>query len=243
MIRRRTGRPAGPRTAAIIPAAGSGRRLGGPTPKQFLSIRDVSILARTLRIFESSPLIHEICLVVPRGLEKRCRQDLVVIQALKKVIHIVAGGKTRQDSVYRGLQNISPAVTRIVVHDGVRPFITPDLLARTIRGCRGKVGAVAAVPLKDTPKRIDAKGMILSTPDRDRLYAAQTPQVFPKKILMEAYRKAYTDGISGTDDSSLVERLGYSVRIVEGSYDNIKITTAEDFRLAEAILSRRSMGS
>ena len=217
--------------------------MGGPTPKQFLSIREASILVRTLEIFETSPLIHEICLVVPRGLERRCRREVVETHRLKKVSRIVAGGKTRQDSVHRGLRHLSPTVTRVVVHDGVRPFITADLLARTIRACRGNVGAVAAVPMKDTPKRIGADGLILSTPDRERLYAAQTPQVFPRKILMEAYRKAYTDGISGTDDSSLVERLGYAVRIVEGSYDNIKITTAEDIRLAEAILSARSIES
>jgi len=128
---------------------------------------------------------------------------------------------------------------RVVVHDGVRPFLSEELLGRTIKSCRENEGAVAAVPSKDTPKYIHEDGAVASTLDRARLVLAQTPQVFPIKILMEAYRRAYTDGVCSTDDSALVERLGYKVRIVEGAWDNIKITTVQDLRLAEKILEAR----
>lgn len=227
------------RVAAVIPAAGFGRRMGRSTPKQFLLLNGVPVLVHTLKVFESSPLIHEICLVVPRGMEGRCRTELLERFGLTKVIRVVPGGETRQESVYQGLLKTSPDVVRVVVHDGVRPFLSAELLGRVIEAGKEKAGAVAAVPLKDTPKYVGDDGFILSTPDRARLHLAQTPQVFPKKILMEAYQKAYADGVNSTDDSALVERLGYPVRIVEGTWDNIKITTAEDLQLAEKILKLR----
>ncbi|MEK6684276.1 MAG: 2-C-methyl-D-erythritol 4-phosphate cytidylyltransferase, partial [Nitrospirota bacterium] len=223
----------GSRVAAVIPAGGFGRRMGCSTPKQFLRLDGIPVLVHTLRVFDSSPLIHEICLVIPRGMEDRCRTELIEPYGLTKVIRIVPGGETRQESVYQGLLKTSPDVVRVVVHDGVRPFLSAELLGRVIEAGWEKAGAVAAIPLKDTPKYVGEDGFILSTPDRARLHLAQTPQVFSRKILMEAYQKAYADGVNSTDDSALVERLGYPVRIVEGGWDNIKITTVEDLHLAE----------
>ncbi|MBI3609916.1 MAG: 2-C-methyl-D-erythritol 4-phosphate cytidylyltransferase [Nitrospirae bacterium] len=227
------------RVAAVIPAAGVGRRMGLATPKQFLSLDGVPILVHTLRVFEASPLVHEICVVVPGGMEGRCRGDLVKPYGLKKVTRVAAGGPTRQDSVYHGLMTMSGDVTRVVVHDGVRPFLSMELLERLVKAVEGADGAIAAVPMKDTPKSVRDDGTVASTLDRTGLYLAQTPQVFQREILTAAYEKAYADGVNSTDDSALVERLGYRVRVVEGSWDNIKITTAHDLRLAEEIVEMR----
>jgi 2-C-methyl-D-erythritol 4-phosphate cytidylyltransferase len=227
------------RVAAVIPAAGRGGRMGSSTPKQFLPIAGIPILVHTLKVFESSPLIHDIYLVVPRGMESACRIDLLEPYGFKKVTRIVPGGETRQESVYRALETIAPEVLCVVVHDGARPFLTAPLLQRVLEAATQKTGAIAAVPLKDTPKYVREDGVVLSTPDRTRLYLAQTPQAFPKKILMEAYQRAYADGIHSTDDAALVERIGFPVRIVEGSWDNIKITTAEDLHFAENIIEMR----
>jgi 2-C-methyl-D-erythritol 4-phosphate cytidylyltransferase len=213
--------------------------MGRSTPKQFLRLDGVPILVHTLKVFEASPLIHEVCLVVPQGREKQCRKELLEPYGLKKVTRTVPGGATRQDSVYRGLSAISPEAVRVVVHDGVRPFLSPELLKSVIKASEGGDGAIAAVPLKDTPKYVHEDGTVDRTPDRARLYLAQTPQVFLKNVLIEAYSKAYVDGVNSTDDSALVERLGYRVRVVEGAWDNIKITTADDLDLAEKILRMR----
>lgn len=227
------------RVAAIIPAAGSGRRMGRSTPKQFLLLDDIPVLVYTLKVFESSPLIDEICLVVPPGMEDRCRIELLEAYGLKKVGRVISGGETRQASVYQGLLKIPSGMDRVVVHDGVRPFLSEALLRRVLEAATEEVGAIAAMPLKETPKQVREDGTVLSTPDRARLYLAQTPQVFPRKVLMEAYQKAYADGVVSTDDSALVERLGFPVRIVAGAWDNIKITTAEDLHLAGKILELR----
>ena len=227
------------RAAAVVVAAGQSRRMRLPTRKQFLLLEEIPVLVHTLRVFESSLLIREVCLVVPRGTEAWCRREILKKYQLKKVKGIVAGGKTRQDSVYRGLRKISPKSHLIVIHDGVRPFLTLKLLNRAIRICRSDGGVVTALPLRDTPKYVGQGGIIKSTIDRSGIFLAQTPQVFARKILMEAYRRAYTDGVTCTDDSALVERLGYHVRVLEGNVENFKITTAEDLRLAGRILEDR----
>ncbi|HUK57274.1 MAG TPA: 2-C-methyl-D-erythritol 4-phosphate cytidylyltransferase [Nitrospiria bacterium] len=227
------------RVAAVIPAAGSGRRMGRSTPKQFLLLDGVPILVHTLKVFEASPLIHEVCLVVPQGHVEQCREELLEPYGLKKVTRTVSGGATRQDSVYRALSAISAEAVRVVVHDGVRPFLSPELLKRVIHASEKGQGAIAALQIKDTPKYVHEDGRVERTPDRTRMYLAQTPQVFPKNILIEAYSKAYVDGIVSTDDSSLVERLGYPVQVVEGTWDNIKITTMDDLALAEKIIRIR----
>jgi len=231
------------RISAVIPAAGSGRRVGNPIPKQFLILDGIPVLVHTLKVFDSSPWIHEIILVVPPGMEAGGRTDWIAPYGLKKIVRIIPGGETRQASVYEGLMKTSPEMDAVVVHDGVRPFLSADLLQRVIEAGREGGGAIAAVPLKDTPKEVGDDGIVRLTPDRARLYLAQTPQVFPRKVLMEAYQKAYADGIKSTDDSSLVERLGYPVKIVEGAWDNIKITTPSDLPLAEKIMALRREGS
>ena len=216
--------------------------MGSSSPKQFLLLAGVPVLVHTLRVFDSSPLIHDVCLVVPPGMEPSCRVDVIAAYGLKKVCRIVPGGETRQASVYQGLMNTSPETDWIVVHDGVRPFLSADLLRWLLEAAKDGTGVIAAMPLKDTPKEIREDGTIVSTPDRARLVLAQTPQVFSRKVLMEAHQKAYADGVLGTDDSALVERLGHPVRMIEGNWDNIKITTPEDLRWAERILEMRQPG-
>lgn len=230
-----------PKTAAVIPAAGKGLRTGLSTPKQFLPLLGIPVWIHAVRIFEASPLIEEIIMVVPRDAHESCR-EAIEVHGLKKVSRMVAGGDTRQDSVWAGLEQVSTEVEMVAVHDGVRPMLSDALLARTVRGCRGKEGCIPIIPFKDTPKRLSEGGTILSTLDRTGLVLAQTPQVFDKEILMEAYRRAYTDGIRATDDAALVERLGYPVRVVEGQWDNIKLTTAEDLQVAEALMKSRGPG-
>jgi 2-C-methyl-D-erythritol 4-phosphate cytidylyltransferase len=223
------------RVAAIIPAAGSGRRMGNATPKQFLPLAGIPVLVHTLKVFDASPLIDTICLVVPPGTEREFREKWLEPHGVKKVGFIVPGGRTRQASVRGGLSHIGTDTERVVVHDGVRPLLTVELLRRVLDAGTNETGAIAAIPLKDTPKFVREDGFVRSTPDRSGLYLAQTPQVFPRKILIEAYRKAYADGVESTDDAALVERLDFPVRIVDGSWDNIKVTTTEDLLLAEKL--------
>lgn len=227
------------RVAAVIPAAGRSRRMGLKTRKPFLFLKDLPVLIHTLRVFESCPLIHEVCLVVPKDMDKKHANTLIKQYGLRKVRKVLPGGKTRQDSVYEGLKTLGPDISMVVVHDAVRPFLTRGLLEHSVRACHGRDGVVVAIPLRDTPKYARPDGTVVSTMERDHAFLAQTPQVFPRKILMEAYDRAYTDGVTATDDSALVERMGYDVHLVDGTWDNIKITTPNDLPLAEFILALR----
>ncbi|MGE5591611.1 MAG: 2-C-methyl-D-erythritol 4-phosphate cytidylyltransferase [Bacillota bacterium] len=224
--------------AAIIPAAGQGTRMGGGTAKQFLPLLGKPMLAHTLAAFEAATSITQVVLVVGSDLLDACRREIVERYGFRKVHGIVPGGKERQDSVYSGLRSLGPGYDLVMVHDAARPLVTPEILDRAVAEARGKGAVVAAVPVKDTIKVVDA-GAVVETPERDRLWAAQTPQVFPYALLLEAHQAALEDGFMGTDDAALVERLGRPVHIVEGSPENLKITTPEDLMLAEAILSRR----
>ncbi|HSG05857.1 MAG TPA: 2-C-methyl-D-erythritol 4-phosphate cytidylyltransferase, partial [Nitrospiria bacterium] len=225
------------RTAAIIPAAGQGRRIGSSKPKQFLVLLGKPLLYYSLDVFEKSGWIDEIYLVVPEGMESYCREEILEKFGFKKIKGILKGGQTRQDSVYQGLTALPPDIERVVVHDGVRPFLTGELLGRAVRDCTREIdGVVVAVPLKDTPKRVRAGGWIDSTVNREGLYLAQTPQVFWAGVFKEAYKNAGKEGLKGTDDSALVEEIGGKIRILEGSGENIKVTTPEDLAHAERIL-------
>lgn len=228
------------RVTAIIPAAGQGKRIGAGINKQYLLLAKMPLLLHTLQVFQKEPLIDEVVLVVGKDEVSQCKQELVDKYGLFKVRSILPGGKERQDSVYQGLQALSPDCRWVVVHDGARPLLTSEVLCRTIKTAREYKTAVAAVPVKDTIKVAGEDGIVLSTPDRKNLWIIQTPQVFDRFFLEKAYEKAYNEGYYGTDDASLVERLGIKVKLVIGDYENIKITTPEDLDLAEAILDRRN---
>ena len=227
------------RVAAIIPAAGQGKRMGGGTVKQFLPLLGKPVLAHTLAAFEAAACITDVVLVVGDELVDACRNDIVAQYGFHKVRGIVAGGRERQDSVFNGLRSLGPGYELVVVHDAARPLITPAVLERAVAAARGRGSVVVAVPVKDTIKLVDDQGAVRETPDRGRLWAAQTPQVFPFEALLEAHHKARREGFIGTDDAALVERLGRPVYVLEGSPENIKITTPEDLLLAESILGRR----
>lgn len=233
---------------ALIPAAGQGKRMGNQVNKQFLCLAGLPILVHTLTVFERHPRIDAIVLVCREEEQDFCRKEIVEKFNLKKVVAVVAGGDERQQSVYNGLQALPPDTELVVVHDGARPFVSAEVIDRTLEGAfealeRGAcAAAIAAVPVKDTIKEAGPGGVVAGTPDRTRLWQVQTPQVFAAGLLREAHDQARRDGFAGTDDGALVEHLGRPVQLVPGTYENIKITTAEDLAIGEAILKRRSTG-
>ena len=224
------------KVTAIIPAAGKGKRMLHSVPKHFIRLEDKPVLAYTLDAFEKCPDVNQILVVTRSGEENYCLKEVVEKYGYKKVLKIVIGGDRRQDSVYCGIKELDVDTDIVVVHDGVRPFVSQNTISEAIRLAMFADGVVTAVPVKDTIKNVDCEGIIMSTPDRSTMWYAQTPQVFKRRILEEAYIRAYNDKFTGTDESSLVERLGYKVKIVEGTSDNIKITTKEDLLFAEVIL-------
>ncbi|MBI3086192.1 MAG: 2-C-methyl-D-erythritol 4-phosphate cytidylyltransferase [candidate division NC10 bacterium] len=223
---------------AIVPAAGGGTRIAGTLPKQYLPLAGIPLLTRTLQALRASPRVDRLILVVPPGHEVRCRVEILEPFGLA-VDAMVPGGEDRQASVYAGLQRASLDTDLILVHDGARPFISPAVIQAVVVAAAEAGAAVAAIPVTDTIKVAGPDGWLLETPDRGRLWAAQTPQVFRTALLREAHARALRDGLRSTDDSALVERLGHPVRLVPGSPENLKITTSADLALADQILRAR----
>ena len=226
-----------PKTAAIIPSAGKGRRLGFKK-KPFLLLDGRPILAHTLLAFEKCRLIDAIFVAVAKKDMELCRKNIIEKYGFKKVKTILAGGKERQDSVRLGLDAMGNRFNAVVIHDGARPLVTAKLISDTVNAAYEYGSAITAVPLKDTVKEV-SKGRVKKTIDRNTLRLAQTPQAFKCRILKKACEKAKKDGFIATDKSTLIERLGRKVAIVCGSYENIKITTKEDLRFAGCILRGR----
>jgi 2-C-methyl-D-erythritol 4-phosphate cytidylyltransferase len=220
---------------AIIAAGGQGTRVGGVRAKQFLEISGTPVIIHTLRRFEECATVGETIVVVPTR-DTEAFTELAASYNLKKLARVVAGGATRTESVWRGLEAVSaPNVNVVVVHDAVRPFVTPDEIDSTVREAEKYGAAILATHAVDTIK--EAKGgHVVGTLERARLWHAQTPQCFHYELLRRAYEQAITNAEDATDDSALVERLGATVRIVEGSARNIKITTRQDLALAETLL-------
>jgi 2-C-methyl-D-erythritol 4-phosphate cytidylyltransferase len=219
---------------AVIVAAGKGSRMGASESKQFLLLDDKPILLHTLLAFQASERIAEMVLVTGADDVARCLA-WAEPYGLDKLKQVVAGGAERQHSVWCGLQALSPAVSHVLVHDGVRPFVGRDLLARVANGLQSAEALVAAVPVKDTIKEV-SDGAITGTLARERLWAMQTPQAFRRELLQTAHERAVVDGFVGTDEAVLVERLGAIVRIVPGDDRNFKITTPHDLAMARAML-------
>jgi 2-C-methyl-D-erythritol 4-phosphate cytidylyltransferase len=225
------------KAVAVIASAGTGSRLG-TRKKNYLEIAGRPVLAHTLYAFEKSPLVEGVVLVVPASDEDYCRREIVEKFGLKKVFDVIAGGSERQDSVGCALKVLDRDWDVVVVHDGARPLVTAEIIDETIRAAFKEGAAITAVPLKDTVKEV-TDGTVKRTVAREGVRAVQTPQAFRFKLIKKAYEKAVDEGFMGTDDSSLVERLGEKVKVVDGSYENIKITTEEDILLAECLLGRR----
>ncbi|NQT22762.1 MAG: 2-C-methyl-D-erythritol 4-phosphate cytidylyltransferase [Candidatus Omnitrophica bacterium] len=221
---------------AIIPAAGSGKRLKKNCDKPFIEVNSKPLLFYALNALESSPLIDEIILVVAK---KRISKALNLVRRFRfrKVIKIIRGGKTRSESVSNGLKLLKKSNADLVfIHDGVRPFLEKSLIERCIKAAKKFGSSVACVPVKPTIKA-ERNGFILKTLERSTLLEAQTPQVFRKDLILKAYKNKKML-VCSTDDSKLVEKIGHKVRIVEGSNRNIKVTTPEDLLLAKALLKR-----
>lgn len=222
--------------SAVIVAGGRGKRMDANLSKQYIEIEGKEIVARTLEVFQNSKGIDEIVLVVPGDDIEYCNTNIISMYSFSKVKRVISGGEERQDSVYKGVKSCNPKTNIVVIHDGVRPFINDDMINRSIE-CAGNTGACTmAVPLKDTIKVVDREGFSIETPDRKKFMAVQTPQAFKYDLILKAHEKARKENFMGTDDSMLVERLGYRVKTIMGSYFNIKITTKEDLVFANAIL-------
>lgn len=227
------------KSVALIPAAGVGKRMGAPINKQYLLLNGLPVVARTIAVFEQSPLIDAIYLVIPAEEIPYCQEHVVDACGFKKIAAIVPGGRERQNSVINGLRAMRGRVSDtdvVLIHDGVRPLLTETMLADSITAARVHDGAVVAVPVKDTIK-IARNGIIQNTPPREDLWQAQTPQAFRFDKIFKAHLSAEADGFTGTDDASLLERNGGDLRIILGDYRNIKITTPEDLTLAVAFLT------
>jgi len=227
------------KVTALVPAAGMGKRMGKAVAKQFLPLGDMPMLAHTLLTIQRSSEIDEIIPILSEEDMESCLKNIIEAYHITKVRTLVVGGKERQDSVYNGLRKTDKDTAVIVVHDGVRPFVTTELLRECVEAARKGESVAAGVPLKDTVKEVDDKGIVRQTLERSRIWAIQTPQAFPAKVLRKAYDASYKKKEYGTDDATLVERMGGKIRVIMGSYDNIKITTPEDLILAEEILKRR----
>jgi len=221
--------PAHPRVAVLIPAGGVGTRIGLRTPKQFLRLGGVTILAATLRHFTGHPRVTGIVIAAPAAHVARTR---AVLRG-RRGVTVVPGGATRQESVWCALQAAPTDADIVVVHDAVRPFITRALIDGVVAAAVADGAAICALPIAETVKRV-RDDVVEATLDRAGLRAVQTPQAFRVTLLREAHEKARRDGVVGTDDAMLVERLGQTVRVVPGLAGNVKITTPEDLRRARA---------
>ncbi|MFY9278348.1 MAG: 2-C-methyl-D-erythritol 4-phosphate cytidylyltransferase [Caldicoprobacterales bacterium] len=226
---------------AIILAAGKGTRMKEKVNKMFLPLRGKPIIAHTLEAFYSLDIIEGIVLVVSAGEEDMMKERVLSLYPSKKPVMIVEGGEERQYSVYNGLKSLPSSTKLVAIHDGARPLITPRVIGKSFEVAEKFGAAVAGMPVKDTIKRVDTGGKVLETPDRSYLWLVQTPQTFSYSLIMEAHNKAMEDKFLATDDSTLVERLGRDVYMIEGGYDNIKVTTPEDIAIAEEILTTREM--
>ena len=219
----------------IIVAAGSGSRMKANINKQFIKLNDKEIIAYTIEKFYNNKNINDIVVVIKEDEYEFFQQEILDKYNFDN-IKIAYGGKERQDSVYNGIKSLDKNCKYVLVHDGARPFVRKQNIEDGIKGVLDHGACVIGVPVKDTIKVIDENKDVHHTPRRSMLWAAQTPQCFWKKIIKKGYEYAIEEDIIGTDDSSLVEKIGYKVKMIMGNYDNIKITTPEDLIIAESLL-------
>lgn len=226
------------KVAAIIAAAGKGERMKAKVHKAFVLLGKEPILAHTLKAFDVSSAINEVVVVVHQSDLPKARL-LAKKGKFKKIKDIVAGGKRRMDSVRVGLAAISEDADYVIVHDGCRPFIDNKMLSSVLGAADTFGAAITGMPVKPTIKQVEKGNFVCATLDRDTLVEVQTPQAFRKDILLRAYDRAFApeagDSAAATDDAALVERLGIKVKVVDGSHNNIKITTPEDLKHAKIL--------
>ncbi len=226
--------------AAIVPAAGSGVRMGTVRAKQFLEIRNRPLLAITLETFQKCDQVDAVILVVPEADVGFCREHITTPFGLHKVVKIVPGGPRRQDSVRMGIRATEGKYDLLLIHDGVRPMITVDLVERIINAAGKHRAVIAALPAKETVKEVNSDHEVVGTYDRKKVWMVQTPQVFRYSDILTAHERALSEGWDeATDDSLLVEKTGITVTVEEGSDRNIKVTTPFDLEMARNILAAK----
>ncbi len=228
------------KVTAIVPCAGVGKRFNTSVRKTFVELGGVPLLIHALRRLQGVESITEI---IPVFRKEDMGKGLEIIESynLNKIEKIAPGGKERQDSIYNAIRLIKEE-NLILVHDGVRPFVTLELIERLLKEVNGLDGVVPGTPVKETIKEVGKNGFVVSTMKRERLLAIQTPQVFPFQVIKTAYDKAYAQGSYATDDATLVERIGGKIKVIMGDPLNIKVTTPEDLDIAELILKGRGEG-
>ena len=227
------------KVSAIIPAAGSGERFG--EEKQFKLLSGRPLFFHTLKLFLQSDYIDEIIVAVPSANVDSTHRDVLSMSAGKPV-KVVAGGTRRQDSVKNGIDVSDSHSTLVCIHDAARPFVTEELIQRSISACEFADGAVVGIPSKDTVK-FSENGLVKETLDREKIWLAQTPQCFHKNKLLQALYYAETENLTGTDESALMEAMGFSIKLVEGDSNNFKITTKDDWIRAEIVAVRQAQGT
>jgi 2-C-methyl-D-erythritol 4-phosphate cytidylyltransferase len=221
--------------AVVVPAAGAGARMGG-IAKPFLPLAGEPLLLHALRPFLAHPGVTRVVVAL--------RSDDLLeppgwLVGLDHRIHLVAGGRERGDSVRAALNHVDDAIGIVLIHDAARPLVTTAVIGRAIAAALAGHCAVVGVPVTDTIQEVDERGFVIATPDRRRLRAAQTPQAFPRDVIVDAYRRAAADGVHATDDASLVAHYGGAVLAIEGDRENLKVTTPADVAIAQLLLSRR----
>lgn len=223
--------------SVIIVAAGAGRRMNLDINKQYIKLDEKEMITHTIDVFYKDRNIDEIVVCIKEEEEYFFVNEIINKYNFEN-IKIAYGGKERQDSIFNGLQKIDENCDIVLIHDGARPFVSHEIIKESIEVAKEKQAAVVGVPVRDTIKVVE-DGIIKHSPQRSTLWSAQTPQTFKYDLIIKAYEEAYKDNYYGTDDSMLVERIGQSVAMVMGSYENIKITNQEDINVAEQILELR----
>lgn len=222
--------------AVLIPAAGQGKRMGSSVKKPYLMLTDKPILSHTIERFERNSAVDDIFVIVHEADFESCNNNVLDPYRYKKVRGLIPGGETRQASVFNGLSALADDVDYVIIHDGVRPFINDEIIAKCLEATAEWGASVAAVPVKETIKFCNEDHFIVETLDRKLLWRVQTPQVFRKTLIETAHKKAIQESNDAPDDATLVERLGSPIKLVMGSYRNVKLTTPEDMRFAETII-------
>ena len=221
----------------VIVAAGSGSRMKRDINKQFIKLDGKEIIAYTIEKFYKSEDIGDIVIVIKENEEKYFIENIINKYGFDN-IKLAYGGKERQDSVYNGIKKLNSNCEIVLIHDGARPFVNEYIIKNSIKEAKENNAVVVGVPVKDTIKVVDSDGNIVDTPNRSLLWSVQTPQSFKYEIITKAYEYAYSNDYYGTDDAMLVEHIGYNVKMIQGSYDNIKITTEEDLHFGIQILNK-----
>lgn len=221
---------------AIVLAAGQGKRMKSSIQKQYILLKEKPILYYSLKAFEDIKEIERIILVVGKGEVSYCRKEIIDKYGLQKVTDVIEGGKERYHSVYEGLKLLEKHCDYVLIHDGARPFITEGIILNTIENVKKYKACAVGMPVKDTIKIVDEENFCVHTPERAKVWAVQTPQAFEYNIIKSAYDILMQKEIMVTDDAMVIEQfMNISVKLIEGTYENIKITTQEDLKVAETI--------